>query len=84
MALHHKVLPPTIKIDRPNPKLELERSPFYLNTQARPWIRGGDHPRRAGVSAFGFGGSNFHIVLEEASRPATPPGSRSSPGAPKI
>jgi acyl transferase domain-containing protein len=39
MALHHKVLPPTIKVDRPNPALEIEKSPFYLNTQARPWIR---------------------------------------------
>ncbi|MFV8749677.1 SDR family oxidoreductase [Nannocystaceae bacterium ST9] len=65
MALHHKVLPPTIKIDRPNPKLDIENTAFYLNTQARPWIRGSDHLRRAGVSAFGFGGSNFHLLLEE-------------------
>ncbi len=65
MALHHKVLPPTIKIDRPNPKLELEGSPFYLSTETRPWIRNSDHPRRASVSSFGFGGSNFHLALEE-------------------
>ncbi len=65
MALHHKVLPPTIKIDRPNPALALEDSPFSLNTRARPWIRGADHPRRASVSSFGFGGSNFHVTLEE-------------------
>mgnify|MGYP000429164331 CR=1 FL=1 len=65
MALHHKVLPPTIKVDRPNPKLAVEDSAFYLNTKARPWIRGSEHPRRAGVSAFGFGGSNFHLLLEE-------------------
>jgi polyketide-type polyunsaturated fatty acid synthase PfaA len=65
MALHHKVLPPTIKVTQPNPKLQLEQSPFYLNTQTRPWIRGSDHPRRASVSAFGFGGSNFHVTLEE-------------------
>src|SRR5688572_5353396 len=65
MALHHKVLPPGIKIDAPNPKLDLEHSPFYLNTRARPWIRGSAHPRRASVSAFGFGGSNFHATLEE-------------------
>jgi acyl transferase domain-containing protein len=49
MALHHGVLPPTIKIDKPHPKLELERSPFYLNTEARPWIRDPHHPRRASV-----------------------------------
>ncbi|UXI65952.1 type I polyketide synthase [Tahibacter amnicola] len=65
MALHHKVLPPTIKADTPNPALALSQSPFYLNTSARPWIRGASHPRRAAVSAFGFGGSNFHLALEE-------------------
>ena len=65
MALHHKVLPPTIKVDRPNPKLEIEKSPFYLNTVRRPWIRDASHPRRASVSSFGFGGSNFHVTLEE-------------------
>ena len=65
MALHHKVLPPTIKVDRPNPKLEIDKSPFYLNTQRRPWIRDASHPRRAAVSSFGFGGSNFHVALEE-------------------
>ncbi|MFH1462931.1 MAG: SDR family oxidoreductase [Pseudomonadota bacterium] len=65
MALHHRVLPPTIKVDRPNPALGIERSPFYLNTRARPWVRGPDHPRRAGVSSFGFGGSNFHVTLQE-------------------
>lgn len=65
MALHHKVLPPTIKIERPNPTLDLEHSAFYLNTQPRPWIRDGSHPRRASVSSFGFGGSNYHVTLEE-------------------
>ncbi len=65
MALHHKVLPPTLKVDRPNPKLSIEESPFYLSTYSRPWIRGADHPRRAGISAFGFGGSNFHVTVEE-------------------
>ncbi len=65
LALHHKVLPPTIKVNQPNPKLKLEQSPFYLNTRKRPWIRNTSIPRRAGVSSFGFGGSNFHVVLEE-------------------
>jgi len=64
-ALHHQVLPPTIKIDRPNPKLEIENSPFSLTRRARPWIRDDNYPRRAGVSSFGFGGSNFHVALEE-------------------
>ncbi len=70
LALHHKVLPPTIKVTRPNPKLAVERSPFYLNTVARPWIRDDAHPRRAGVSAFGFGGSNYHVAVEEYVGPA--------------
>ena len=66
LALHHKVLPPTINVTSPNPKLEIEDSPFYLNTQTRPWMQRVDGtPRRAGISSFGFGGTNFHIVLEE-------------------
>jgi len=66
LALHHKILPPTINITRPNPKFEIENSAFYLNTETRPWIRAkGGAPRRAGVSAFGFGGTNFHVALEE-------------------
>jgi acyl transferase domain-containing protein/acyl carrier protein len=72
MAVQHKLLPPTIKVSRPNPELRLEQGPFYLNTEARPWIRGSDHPRRASVSSFGFGGSNFHVTLEEYSGPAQP------------
>jgi polyketide-type polyunsaturated fatty acid synthase PfaA len=66
LALHHKILPPTINIETPNPKLDLDQSPFYLNTKARPWIRSEEQgPRRAGVSSFGFGGTNFHVLLEE-------------------
>ena len=65
LALHNKVLPPTIKIETPNPALKIEETAFYLNSEARPWIRDHSHPRRAGVSSFGFGGSNFHITLEE-------------------
>ena len=65
LALHHKVLPPTINITKPHPKLEIEDSPFYLNTETRPWLKSGSVPRRAGVSSFGFGGTNYHIVLEE-------------------
>jgi len=65
LALHHKLLPPTINVNKPNPKLNIETSPFYLNTETRPWIRSEEVPRRAGVSAFGFGGTNYHVVLEE-------------------
>jgi PfaD family protein len=73
LALHHKVLPPTIKIDRPNPALKIDESPFSLPTSARPWLRSKRGPRLAAVSSFGFGGSNFHTVLEEyADRRAEP------------
>ena len=68
LALHHKVLPATINISEPSPKLDIENSPFYLNTETRPWLpRVDGTPRRAGVSSFGFGGTNFHFVLEEYS-----------------
>ncbi|HEV8701737.1 MAG TPA: beta-ketoacyl synthase N-terminal-like domain-containing protein [Candidatus Polarisedimenticolia bacterium] len=68
LALHHRILPPTLGGDAPHPKLL--GSGFYLNTQTRPWIHGGHEPRRAGVSAFGFGGINAHAILEEAPAPA--------------
>lgn len=66
LALHHKVLPPLL-VHTPNSRANFEQSPFFLNAEARPWIHGGDWqtPRCAGVSAFGFGGTNFHAVLEE-------------------
>jgi acyl transferase domain-containing protein/phosphopantetheinyl transferase len=66
LALHHKTLPPTLNCEQVNPRLELEKTPFYINTETRPWIHGSkETPRRAGVNAFGFGGINAHVVLEE-------------------
>src|SRR5581483_5182982 len=65
LSLYHRVLPPTLNCEQPNPKLELEKTPFYVNTETRPWIHGGTEPRRAGINAFGFGGINAHAVLEE-------------------
>ena len=65
MALHHRVLPSTIKVDRPGPALQAADLPFYLNTRSRPWITPTGRTRKAGVSAFGFGGTNFHFVAEE-------------------
>ena len=65
MALREKVLPPTIKVAQPIEEATPGRSPFYLNTVKRPWLPNAGHPRRAGVSALGFGGTNFHCVLEE-------------------
>ncbi|MFC3452162.1 type I polyketide synthase [Amycolatopsis speibonae] len=73
LALEHEEIPPSINFDAPNPALLLERTPFYVPTTARPWTRGAT-PRRAGVSAFGVGGTNAHVVLQEAPAPraATP------------
>jgi acyl transferase domain-containing protein/NAD(P)-dependent dehydrogenase (short-subunit alcohol dehydrogenase family)/acyl carrier protein len=65
MALHFKVLPPTMKVTMPVEPLMRADTPFYVNTQMRPWLARAEHARRAGLSAFGFGGSNFHAVLEE-------------------
>ncbi len=65
LSLYHKILPPTINVTKPNPKLKMENSPFYLNTDTKSWIKEGNLPRRAGVSAFGFGGADYHVTLEE-------------------
>ena len=73
MGLRSNVLPPTIKVQQPNPNLNIDDTPLYINTEARPWVRGTELPRRAGVSAFGFGGSNFHILLEEYTGPNKAP-----------
>ena len=69
LALNQKVLPPTLKVEKP--LAEMENSPFYINTESRPWLRNENHPRRAGVSGFGFGGANYHVVLEEYERRKT-------------
>jgi acyl transferase domain-containing protein len=72
LALHHKVLPATIHIDQPNSALDIENSPMYLNNETRPWMAREDgQPRRAGISSFGFGGTNYHMVLEEYRPTAT-------------
>jgi polyketide synthase PksJ len=65
LALHHGELPPTLHYETPNPQIDFASGPFYVNAERRPWPSGG-RPRRAGVSAFGIGGTNAHLVLEEA------------------
>src|SRR5262249_44868841 len=64
LSLYHRVLPATLHVEEPNPKAGFADGPLYVNSQTRPWIVT-DRPRRAGVSAFGFGGTNFHAVVEE-------------------
>lgn len=70
LCLHEKVLPPQINFTRPNPRIDFANSPFYVNTQLQDWAKA-QWPRRAGVSAFGVGGTNAHVIVEEA--PATAP-----------
>ncbi|MFP2926702.1 SDR family oxidoreductase [Pyxidicoccus sp. 3LG] len=65
LALEHGLLPPSLHFRAPSPDIALDRGPFQVTTSSRPWERGAE-PRRAGVSAFGFGGTNAHAVLEEA------------------
>ncbi|GAP11267.1 polyketide synthase module [Bellilinea caldifistulae] len=64
-ALYEKVLPPSVNFHKPNPNIDFDRIPFYVNTETRPWENAPGEIRRAGVSSFGFGGTNFHMVLEE-------------------
>ncbi|MBU6452351.1 MAG: polyketide synthase dehydratase domain-containing protein [Cyanobacteria bacterium REEB67] len=66
LALHHKILPPTLNVSKPNTKINWATHPCYINSKTRPWIKSrGGEPRRAAVSAFGFGGVNGHMILEE-------------------
>ncbi|MFL6335978.1 MAG: amino acid adenylation domain-containing protein [Pyrinomonadaceae bacterium] len=65
LALRHKLIPPTLHYERPNPEIDFEHSPFRVNTVLSEW-KAGTAPRRAGVSSFGMGGTNAHVVLEEA------------------
>ncbi|ATQ70575.1 hypothetical protein CQW49_21485 (plasmid) [Methylosinus trichosporium OB3b] len=81
LALEHGVLPATLHFERLNPLIELSQSPFFIVDRAQPWpalpdAQGAALPRRAGVSSFGLGGSNAHVVLEEAARAAPTPQTR--------
>ncbi|MEL7052434.1 MAG: polyketide synthase, partial [Cyanobacteria bacterium J06588_5] len=70
LALNHKQIPASLHFQSPNPNIDFNNSPFYVNTALADWSSG-NAPRRAGVSSFGIGGTNAHVVLEEA--PATIP-----------
>jgi acyl transferase domain-containing protein len=76
LALHHGMLPPSVHFATPNPEIDFANSPFYVITECRPWPAGRG-PWRAGVSSFGFGGTNAHVVLEQA--PATAEATPSRP-----
>jgi phthiocerol/phenolphthiocerol synthesis type-I polyketide synthase E len=76
LALRHRVLPPSLNYARPNPKIDFGQTPFYVLSQLKPW-ENCPLPRRAGVSSFGVGGTNAHVVLEEA--PAREPAGDARP-----
>lgn len=65
LALKHQKIPATINFEKPNPQIDFDRSPFVVNDGLTPWD-GAQGPRRAGVTALGIGGTNAHVVLEEA------------------
>ncbi|ASC71029.1 type I polyketide synthase [Halomicronema hongdechloris C2206] len=76
LALKHQQIPPTLHFEHPNPEIDFTNTPFYVNTKLTDWETNGI-PRRAGVSAFGLGGTNAHVVLEEA--PPQAPSGNSRP-----
>jgi amino acid adenylation domain-containing protein len=76
LALKHRQLPPSLNCTRPNPAIDFPSTPFYVNTELKPWEVDAT-PRRAGVSSFGVGGTNAHVILEEA-----PPIAPSAPARP--
>jgi acyl transferase domain-containing protein/acyl carrier protein len=76
LALKNRMLPPSLHFEQPNPQIDFTHSPFYVNTKLAEWQTGGT-PRRAGISSFGIGGTNAHIILEEA-----PPQEESASGRP--
>ncbi|MGN9760041.1 type I polyketide synthase [Streptomyces sp. SD31] len=69
LVLRHGVIPPMANFSEPNPRLDLDDSPFYIPTAARPWPKS-DVPRRAGLTSLGVGGTNVHLILEQAPDPA--------------
>ncbi|MCC6456163.1 MAG: amino acid adenylation domain-containing protein [Caldilineaceae bacterium] len=75
LALQHQLLPPSLHYSEPNPQIDFAHSPFYVNNQLTPW-EGEDGPRRAAVSSFGIGGTNAHVVLEEAPAQESQPSQR--------
>ncbi|MTD72515.1 type I polyketide synthase [Flavobacterium sp. LC2016-13] len=67
LSLKHKIIPPSLNYDEPNPNIDFKNGPFYVNQNCQEWKSVNQEPLRAGVSSFGIGGTNAHIVLEEFS-----------------
>ncbi|TDV56123.1 type I polyketide synthase [Actinophytocola oryzae] len=79
MALRHKQIPPSLNFNRPSPEIDFENSPFYVNTELSPWESRGGKPRIAGLNSLGMGGTNVHMIIEEAPAPAEPAVTQESP-----
>ncbi len=77
LALEHRELPPSLHLERPNPHIDFANSPFFVNDRLREWRPAENAPLRAAVSSFGIGGTNAHVILEEA-----PPAEPSGPSRP--
>ena len=78
LALEHRTLPPSLHFHRPNPAIAFEKTPFFVNTERRDWPAGAA-PRRAAVNSLGIGGTNAHVILEEAPPPADEPAAGERP-----
>ncbi|MGW7531623.1 amino acid adenylation domain-containing protein [Amycolatopsis sp. NPDC054798] len=72
LQLRHRTLVPSLHFERPNPRIDFPATPFFVNTELRAWPNG-EYPRRIGVSSFGIGGTNAHVVLEQAPEPSRQP-----------
>ena len=77
LALDSGVIPPSLHFEAPNPDINFEDTPFFVNTELIPWPGEKDTPRRAGISSFGLSGTNVHVLLEDAPSPETKPSPRS-------
>jgi amino acid adenylation domain-containing protein/FkbH-like protein len=79
LSLEKATLPPILHYQSPNPKIDFANSPFYVNAKLTPWTEGRHgQPRRAGISAFGVGGTNAHVILEEAPAVVSTPSPRAN------
>ncbi len=65
LSLHHRQIPPSVNFEQPNPQIPFHTMPFRVPTQLNAWEHRAEHPRRAALSSFGFGGTNFHVVVDE-------------------
>ncbi|MEM1366474.1 MAG: beta-ketoacyl synthase N-terminal-like domain-containing protein [Cyanobacteria bacterium P01_H01_bin.15] len=79
LALQNKTLPPSLNYGQPNPQIDFGQGPFFVNQQCRAWQTENERPRRAGVSSFGMGGTNAHLILEEAPALAITPNEQERP-----